>query len=44
MTGIIWESDCPWIPSATGHVDVWDGSNAMDHYYPECSDLYFWGN
>lgn len=42
-TGIIWQSDCPWIPSATGHVDVWDQNNAVDHYYNDCNDLNFWG-
>jgi hypothetical protein len=43
QTGIIWESTCGW-GDATGHVDVWNGSNAIDHYYPECEDLYFWKN
>jgi hypothetical protein len=43
-TGIIWQSDCPWLPSATGHVDVWNGINAISHYYPECENLNFWGN
>lgn len=42
-TGIIWQSDCGW-GDATGHLDVWTGDNAMNHYYHECEIIHFWEN
>lgn len=42
-TGIIWQDDCGW-GDATGHLDVWNGSNAMDHYYDTCEYVHIWRN
>jgi hypothetical protein len=43
QTGIIWQSDCGW-DDASGHLDVWTGDNAMNHYYSNCETVYFWKN
>jgi hypothetical protein len=43
QTGMILQSVCGWT-DATGHLDVWDGSDAMNDYHDECSKLYFWKN
>ena len=39
--GIIWQSECGW-GDASGHLDVWNGTNALDHFYTECDNIYFW--
>lgn len=41
QTGIIWQSDCGW-GDASGHLDVWDGDSAVDHFYDTCEDVNFW--
>jgi hypothetical protein len=41
MKGIIWQSDCGW-GDASGHLDLWDGNNAENHFYDECTEIYFW--
>ncbi len=39
--GIIWQSDCGW-GDASGHLDIWNDTNALQKYYTICEDLYFW--
>ena len=39
--GIIWQSECGW-GDASGHLDVWDNNNSLNHFYNECQDVYFW--
>jgi hypothetical protein len=38
---IIYQTGCGW-DDATGHVDIWNGKEALDYKYPECDNTYIW--